>query len=229
MIVIFLGPPGAGKGTQCKVLAERYDLKHLSSGDTLRRERKNDTELGQKAQGYMDSGRLVPDELIVAMMMKEMAQDERGRVILDGFPRTLNQACELDIALAETGRKVDLVLNLQVDDDKLEVRVTGRRSCPRCGSAYHTTFNPPRQENRCDVDAAELTQRDDDTAEVVRQRIKTYHKQTAPLVSYYQEQGNIEHIDGNVGIDQVTESLCAVCDFALFPDSRSAGIERQGL
>ena len=179
MIIVFLGPPGAGKGTQCKSLADRYKLKHLSSGDLLRRERQEATQLGQKAQKYMDSGKLVPDDLIVAMM---------------------------------SGKSVDAVLNLQVDDEKLEKRITGRRSCSQCGTAYHITFNKPKQQGICDKDGAELVQRSDDTAQVVRSRIQTYHEQTTPLVTYYQEKGNIHSIDGNGAIENVTRAMCEVVD-----------------
>jgi len=215
MIIVFLGPPGAGKGTQCKILADRYNLKHLSSGDILRRERREATPLGQKAQKYMDSGQLVPDELIVAMMTKEITGDPdngSAAVILDGFPRTIHQAQELDKALEAAGKNIDAVLNLEVDDDKLEKRITGRRSCSVCGTAYHITFNRPKQEGICDKDGAELLQRSDDTEEVVRNRIQTYHEQTAPLVKYYQEKGNIHSIDGNVAIEDVTRNMCEVVD-----------------
>jgi len=208
MIVIFLGPPGAGKGTQCKVLAEQFSLAHLSSGDALRRHRKEGTELGQQAQSYMDKGALVPDDLIVAMMINEMGNVSSGKgVILDGFPRTTGQARELDTALEQKGEKVDIVLNLEVDDGKLEERITGRRSCNACGAAYHVVFNPPQKENQCDNGCGELFQRPDDTSEVVRNRIQTYHEQTAPLVDYYQNQGNLVDIDGNVEITKVTQSI----------------------
>ena len=211
MIIVFLGPPGAGKGTQCKILADRYKLKHLSSGDILRRERQQATELGQKAQKYMDSGQLVPDDLIVAMMSKEITGEtgnSSAGVILDGFPRTIRQAQELDTALEEAGKHVDAVLNLQVDDEKLENRITGRRSCSKCGTAYHITFNKPKQEGVCDKDGATLVQRSDDTAEVVRNRIQAYHEQTAPLVTYYQEKGKLHTIDGNGPIEKVTQAMC---------------------
>lgn len=211
MIAVFLGPPGAGKGTQCKLLTDRYGLAHLSSGDALRRERKENTELGQKAQSYMDSGQLVPDDLIVAMMMKEM-KNAGGNVVLDGFPRTIGQAEELDKAVKETGKKIDVVLELSVDDAKLEERITGRRSCGKCGAAYHVAFNPPKEENTCDKGCGQLTQRPDDTVEVVAQRIKTYHSQTAPLVEYYKKQGNLKKFDGNVAIEQVTEALVKIMD-----------------
>jgi len=215
MIIVFLGPPGAGKGTQCKILADRYKLKHLSSGDLLRRERQEATQLGQKAQKYMDSGKLVPDDLIVAMMSKEITgdpDDGSAGVILDGFPRTIHQAQELDKALEAAGKSVDAVLNLQVDDEKLEKRITGRRSCSQCGTSYHITFNKPKQQGICDKDGAELVQRSDDTAQVVRSRIQTYHEQTAPLVTYYQEKGNIHSIDGNGAIENVTRAMCEVVD-----------------
>jgi adenylate kinase len=215
MIVVFLGPPGAGKGTQCKILAERYNLKHLSSGDILRRERQQATQLGQKAQKYMDSGKLVPDDLIVAMMSKEItdgSDDGAAGVILDGFPRTIQQAQELDKALAAAGKQVDAVLNLEVNDEKLETRITGRRSCSQCGTAYHIMFNKPKQQGVCDKDGAELVQRSDDTAQVVRSRIQTYHEQTAPLVTYYRAKGNIHSIDGNVTIEDVTRNMCEVVD-----------------
>jgi len=215
MIAVFLGPPGAGKGTQCKVMVDDYGLKHLSSGDILRRHRKKDTDLGQKAQSYMDKGELVPDDLIVAMMINEMksVSSDEG-FVLDGFPRTICQAMELDAALAATGREVDLVLSLEVDDDRLEQRITGRRSCPKCGAAYHVIFNAPRTENMCDGGCGELLQRPDDTPKVVRTRIKTYHDQTAPLVEYYETKGNLRRIDGNLDIEQVTMSLCEVMDKA---------------
>ena len=213
MIAIFLGPPGAGKGTQCKMIMDRYGLLHMSSGDILRRHRKEGTELGKEAQSYMDQGALVPDDLIVAMMVKEMADvAENDGFILDGFPRTIGQAEELDVALVRTDRKVDLVLNLEVDDSKLEQRITGRRSCPKCGGAYHTVFNPPKVENACDTGCGELVQRPDDTPEVVSNRIKTYHEQTAPLVAFYKDKGNIHNIDGNVSIEQVCLSLKEVID-----------------
>ncbi len=213
MIVVFLGPPGAGKGTQCELIVERYGLRHMSSGDILRRERKEGTELGKEAQTYMDSGQLVPDNLIVAMMIKEI--ENAGVVkgfVLDGFPRTIGQARELDKALSAAGKKVDAVLDLQVDDSLLEERVCGRRSCTKCGGAYHIKYRPPKTDDQCDNGCGSLFQRDDDTAAVVKNRIKTYHEQTAPLVEYYGSQDIVKAVDGNVKIDQVGKSLCDVLD-----------------
>lgn len=213
MIVVFLGPPGAGKGTQCTRIVERYGVSHLSSGDILRRERKEGTELGQQAQGYMDRGELVPDELIVAMMAKEMrGQSNPKGFILDGFPRTLGQAEELDKALTDAGETVDVALELMVDDDKLERRITGRRTAPQSGAVYHIETNPPKVAGVCDISGEPLVQRPDDTAEVVRQRIKTYHDQTEPLIAYYESKGVLSKIDGNSDIDQVTESIFKVLD-----------------
>ena len=161
----------------------------------------------------MDQGQLVPDDLIVAMMMKEIESADSGAgYVLDGFPRTLGQAQELDKALESAGKKVDVVLELQVDDEKLEERVTGRRSCPKCGGAYHITFMPPKQQEQCDNGCGELFQRPDDTSEVIRNRIATYHKQTAPLVSYYGKAGNVRPVDGNVEIEQVKKSLLEILD-----------------
>ncbi len=212
MRIVLLGAPGAGKGTQCKHIVAGYGLLHLSSGDILRRERRAASDLGRKAQSYMDAGQLVPDELIVAMVMNELKVSDGSGFLLDGFPRTLGQAKELDRALHEAGTSVAVVLNLEVDDDKLEDRITGRRSCPACGGAYHVLFNPPRTQGKCDKGCGELTQRPDDTSAVVRERIKTYHEQTAPLVAYYQQQGNAKCADGNRQIEQVTKALFELLD-----------------
>ena len=213
MIVVFLGPPGAGKGTQCKFIVDTFGLKHLSSGDILRRERSEGTELGIEAQKFMDNGQLVPDDLIVAMMMKEIAAcGDASGFVLDGFPRTIGQAKELDKAMQQAGKTIDMVLNLEVDDSLLEERVCGRRSCLNCGAAYHIKYMPPKVSERCDNGCGPLKQRDDDTAETVKNRIKTYHQQTEPLVEYYSAQGNIKAIDGNVAIEEVTASLKKVLE-----------------
>jgi len=213
VIVVFLGPPGAGKGTQCKLLMERYHLQHLSSGDLLRRERAQGSALGKKARPFMDSGTLVPDHLIVEMMVREMdkAQDRDG-FVLDGFPRTQDQARQLDAALKKINKKIDVALNLEVDDDKLEQRITHRRTCSQCGAAYHLIFNPPKKQGICDADGAKLLQRTDDTAEVVRRRIDTYHEQTAPLISFYRQAGNLRSVDGNGEITKVTQAMFDVLD-----------------
>ncbi len=216
MNLILLGPPGAGKGTQAKRVAEAYGLLHLSSGDILRAERKAGTELGKKAQEYMDAGTLVPDDLVVSMMVKQVEKPEAaGGVLLDGFPRTRAQAEALDAKLAQIGKKIDLVIDLVVPDDDVESRLTGRRSCPTCGAVYHLRFHPPKTEGRCDKpDCGELTIRPDDTEEVVRQRLRTYHEQTEPLAAYYREKGLLREVDGSKSVDEVTSAVREVCDAA---------------
>jgi adenylate kinase len=198
-----LGAPGAGKGTHCKRIVERYGVAHLSSGDILRRERAEGTELGQKAQSYMDSGTLVPDDLIVEMMSKAIGNAGAAGYVLDGFPRTVNQAEALDESLAASQNGLDIVVNLQVDDDLVVERITGRRSCPKCGAVYHVKNMPPEKDNVCDHDGAALVQRPDDTEEVVRNRLKTYYEQTEPVVQHYKDKGTVHDIDANADADSV--------------------------
>ena len=189
MRIILLGAPGAGKGTYCKRIVARYGLLHLSSGDILRRHRAGGTELGKKAQGYMDTGALVPDEIIVEMMVDEMKKSPEKGFVLDGFPRTVNQAVELDKSLARTGRTIDAVLNLMVDDGVVIERLTGRRSCPQCGAVYHIENLRPKVEGICDNDGVSLVQRPDDSSKVVKNRLKVYRRQTKPVVDYYKNGG----------------------------------------
>ena len=202
MRVVLLGAPGAGKGTQCMRIVDRYGLKHLSSGDILRQERAVGSELGKKAQSYMDSGALVPDELIVAMMSEAIHKVSEGGFVLDGFPRTVNQARELDEALASSGDKIDVIMNLQIDDDLVLDRMTGRRSCPTCGAVYHTKNLKPKVDGVCDKDGTELVQRPDDNAEVVARRLKTYHSQTEPVVDYYKENSTVYDINASISADE---------------------------
>ena len=207
MKLILLGPPGAGKGTQCKRISDKYNLTHLSSGDILRAERAAGSDLGQKAQSYMDSGALVPDGLIIDMMIKAIKAAEGG-YLLDGFPRTVAQAEGLNEALKKAGEQVNGILDLQVPDSAILERMTGRRSCPVCGSVYHVKYNPPKEDMVCDQDQTPLTQRKDDTPEVVSNRLKTYHEQTAAVVGFYRQNGDqIIEIDANQPIDQVTNSI----------------------
>ncbi len=207
MKLILLGPPGAGKGTQCKRIIDKYSVAHLSSGDILRAERKANSELGQKAQGYMDSGALVPDDLIIDMMIAAIKKAPSGYV-LDGFPRTVVQGEGLDAALEKAGEKIDAIVNLQVPDEPIMDRMTGRRSCPECGAVYHVVNLKPKVDGQCDTGCGALTQRKDDTPEVVSFRLKTYHEQTAAVVGYYQGKGNtILDIDANQDIDKVTASV----------------------
>jgi adenylate kinase len=212
MRIVLLGAPGAGKGTQCKSLVSRYGLLHLSSGDILRQERAEGSELGQKAQGYMDSGALVPDEIIIEMMAKAVEKAPSAGFILDGFPRTVNQAVALDNALDTGERKIDAVLNLEVDDGIIEKRMTGRRSCPQCGAVYHIKNMKPKTDGVCDHDGAELIQRPDDNPEVVAKRLETYHQQTKPLVDYYNKQGIVHDFDANGEADIVASSIFVALD-----------------
>lgn len=212
MRLILLGPPGSGKGTQCKRIIEKYGMIHLSSGDILRAERAGNTELGQKAQSYMDSGQLVPDDVIIGMMIGVMKTASSGYV-LDGFPRTVVQGEELDKALAEIGEKVDGIVDLQVPDEILLARLTGRRSCPACGAVYHIENLKPKVDGVCDKDGEELVQRPDDKPEVVANRLKTYHEQTAAVVGYYKGKGNvIINVDAAQNVDDVTASVFGELD-----------------
>lgn len=213
MRIVLLGAPGAGKGTQCKRIIEKFNLEHLSSGDILRRERADGTELGKKAQSYMDQGALVPDDIIVGMMVDAIIKiSGTSGFVLDGFPRTVNQAAQLDKELNATSNKIDLVINLEVDDDAVARRITGRRSCPKCGAVYHIENMKPAVDNKCDNDGTELVQRPDDTLEVVQNRLKNYHEQTAPVVDYYKENNTVYNIDANKEPDQVTTSVFALLD-----------------
>ncbi|OHB44161.1 MAG: adenylate kinase [Planctomycetes bacterium GWC2_49_10] len=211
MRIILLGPPGAGKGTQCKRIVERCGAMHLSSGDILRAERAAGTELGKKAQSYMDSGGLVPDELIVAMMAGAIKK-AGGKFVLDGFPRTVVQAQELDKALEKAGEKIDILLNLKIDDSVVASRMTGRRSCPVCGGVYHIENLKPKKDGFCDKDGSVLVQRPDDKPEVVTNRLATYHKQTAPVIDHYMKSGLVTTVDAALDIDEVTKLLFAKLD-----------------
>jgi adenylate kinase len=207
MKLILLGAPGAGKGTQCKSIVERYKLLHLSSGDILRKERAEGTELGTKAQDYMDSGALVPDEIIIKMMAKAIEKAPAAGFVLDGFPRTVNQAAELDKALLARGQKIDAVLNLEIEDQVVTKRITGRRSCPKCGAVYHIENLKPKTEGICDKDGTELVQRPDDTEQVLANRLETYHRQTEPLVDYYKKNSTVYDFDADRDPDDVRDSM----------------------
>jgi len=207
MRIVLLGAPGAGKGTQCKNIVVQYGLLHLSSGDILRQERAADTELGKKAQSYMDSGALVPDEIIIEMMTEAIRKAPAAGFLLDGFPRTVNQAVELAESLAGNEMKIDVVLNLRIDDSVVAKRMTGRRSCPECGAVYHIENLKPKIEGLCDNDGVELVQRPDDSPDVVANRLKTYHQQTEPLVDYYRNNGTVYDFDADRSPDEIRASI----------------------
>ncbi|MGP6159167.1 MAG: adenylate kinase [Vulcanimicrobiaceae bacterium] len=205
MRVVFLGPPGAGKGTQAKILEERFAARQISTGDLLRKNVAEGTELGRKAKSFMESGGLVPDDLIIAMMEGELATTDA--FILDGFPRTVPQAEALDAMLRRLGKPLVAVLLFEADSDVLLRRLTGRWTNPRSGRTYHMEFNPPLEAGIDDEDGGALVQRPDDTAEVVSKRLTTYEAQTAPLIGYYEKAGLLVRIDGLAPIDQVTHEV----------------------
>ncbi len=205
MILVFLGPPGAGKGTQAKLLSQRMGFLHLSTGDLLREAVKNQTPLGKKAKEYMDRGELVPDELIVQLIEETMPKD--GSVILDGFPRTVNQALALEEMLKGKGEKISKVLFFDVPDEVIIDRLSGRRVCSKCGAVYHVKYNPPKVEGVCDLCGGSLMQRDDDKEEVVKKRLEVYRKQTQPLIEFYQDRGIIYRLDAGKGVEELFEEV----------------------
>lgn len=204
MNLIFFGPPGAGKGTQAQRLVEDRAIPQISTGDILRAHRREGTDLGKKAQGFMDEGLLVPDELIIDMMGDRLAQDDcTDGYVLDGFPRTVPQAVALDDLLTSRGSKIDRVLVLQVPETDIVERIVGRRACQACGAAYHVDFRPPAESDVCDGCGGELYQRADDTVDKVRVRLGEYSKSTAPVASYYSSRGVVREIDGVGGIEEI--------------------------
>ena len=211
MKIIMLGAPGAGKGTQAKQIAHEYDIPHNSTADILRANIKEGTELGKKAQEYMDKGLLVPDELVCDLVVDRIHKDdcEKG-YILDGFPRTIPQANALDEALAKDGEKIEFAIDIEVPDENIINRMSGRRSCKDCGAIFHVQYNPPKKENCCDVCGGELILRDDDKAETVKKRLDVYHEQTAPLIAHYKEAGSLHEIDGTQDIKVVFEEIKSI-------------------
>jgi len=206
--LILMGPPGAGKGTQAKILSQRLGIPHVASGDLFRDHLHRRTPLGQLARQYMDRGELVPDDVTIGMIRERLEQpDCRDGVILDGFPRTLAQARALDEMLSEMGRSLVAVLYIRVREELLLRRLAGRWTCRTCGAVYHIEFNPPRIPGRCDLDGGTLYQREDDTEEVQRRRIQVYQEQTAPLVSFYRDRGLLVEVDGEQPIPEVTAAL----------------------
>lgn len=209
--LILLGPPGAGKGTQAGRLQDDFQIPFISTGDMLRANVKDGTELGREAQKYMDAGELVPDDVIVAMVAERLQEDDaEDGFILDGFPRTIEQARALERQLSELSRRVTAVLLIAVPDGEAVRRLSGRRICVKSGHNYHVEFDPPKHEGVCDQDGSKLIQRNDDKPEVVRNRLRVYHEQTEPLIDYYEEQGTLRRIDGTRAAGDVHDHIRAV-------------------
>ena len=206
-----LGAPGAGKGTQAKKIAEKYHIPHISTGDIFRANIKNGTELGKKAKTYMDQGLLVPDELTVDLVIDRVGQDDcKDGYILDGFPRTIPQAECLDAALEKRGEKVDFAINVEVPDENIVNRMSGRRACVGCGATYHIKYNPTKVDGVCDACGEKLVLRDDDKTETVQKRLGVYHDQTQPLIDYYTKSGVLKEVDGTVDMEDVFQAIVEI-------------------
>ena len=211
MKIIMLGAPGAGKGTQAKKLSEKYGIPHISTGDIFRANIKNNTELGQKAKGYMDAGQLVPDELVVDLVVDRIKEQDCFKgFILDGFPRTIPQAESLDAALSRLGEAVDYAINVEVPDENIVKRMGGRRACVGCGATYHLVYAAPKKEGICDNCGAELILRDDDKPETVQKRLGVYHEQTQPLIDYYTKKGILKEVDGTMDMGDVFKAIVEI-------------------
>jgi adenylate kinase len=208
MRIVLLGPPGAGKGTQAKKIADQYGIVHISTGDLFRDNIKNQTPLGKKAKAYMDAGNLVPDELVIALVEDRIAQDDCQKgYLLDGFPRTVAQASALSDYTEKVGKPLDFALSIEVPEEKLIDRIVGRRVCPNCGASYHVTFNPPKKDGVCDRCGGTLTQRKDDTEATVKNRLDVYNKETAPLIDYYRCKDILVTVNGDQDVDVVTADI----------------------
>ena len=211
MKIIMLGAPGAGKGTQAKMIAERYKIPHISTGDIFRANIKNNTELGLEAKKYLDQGLLVPDELTVKILLDRVAKEDcADGYVLDGFPRTIPQAQVLEDALARQGEKIDYAVNVDVPDENIVRRMSGRRACLKCGATYHVEHIPPKAEGICDTCGSELVLRDDDRPETVQNRLKVYHDQTQPLIDFYAARGVLKTVDGTADMQDVFSAITEI-------------------
>ena len=211
MKIIMLGAPGAGKGTQAKKIAAKYSIPHISTGDIFRANIKNGTELGLKAKSYMDAGGLVPDEITIGMLLDRIHQaDCENGYVLDGFPRTIPQAESLTEALKKNGEAIDFAVNVDVPDENIITRMSGRRACLNCGATYHIVYNAPKKENVCDACGQELVLRDDDKPETVKKRLDVYHDQTQPLIDYYKNEGVLAEVDGTLDMEDVFQAIVKI-------------------
>lgn len=217
--LILMGAPGCGKGTQAKKLEERYDIVQLSTGDMLRAAVREGTEVGKAAKEYMDRGALVPDDVIIGVMKERLAKDDVAQgYILDGFPRTLGQAEALSTLLGEIHQPLTAAVVLTISEDEVVKRLTGRRTCKKCGIGYHVEFNQPKQGGVCDKCGGALYQRDDDNEQTIRQRLAVYREQTSPLIEYYSGRGLLKEVEGVGSIDQIFERTCSLIDSAASAD-----------
>ncbi|WP_164218783.1 adenylate kinase [Virgibacillus sp. YIM 98842] len=208
MNLILMGLPGAGKGTQAKEINKKYNIPHISTGDMFRLAIKEGTELGNKAKAYMDEGNLVPDEVTIGIVRERLSKDDCSNgFLLDGFPRTIAQAEALQELLADMNESIDYVIHVDVPEEKLVERLTGRRICPTCGATYHVKYNPPKIEGKCDNDGSELIQRDDDKPETVKNRLAVNIEQTKPLLNFYEDKGYLVSVNGDQDINQVFEDI----------------------
>lgn len=213
MKIIMLGAPGAGKGTQAKQIAAKYEIPHISTGDIFRANIKEQTALGMEAKEYMDKGQLVPDELTVRILLDRVAKDDcKNGYVLDGFPRTIPQAEVLDKEVTKLGEKVDFAINVDVPDENIVNRMGGRRACLKCGATYHVKHVPPKTEGICDTCGSELVLRDDDKPETVKNRLKVYHDQTQPLIDYYNAKGILHTVDGTQDMDEVFGAIVGILE-----------------
>lgn len=211
MKIVMLGAPGAGKGTQAKMIADKYGIPHVSTGDIFRANIKNGTELGAEAKKYMDQGLLVPDELTVRILLDRVAQPDCAKgYVLDGFPRNIPQAQVLDNALSKLGEAIDYAINVDVPDENIVKRMSGRRACLSCGATYHIENVPPKKEGICDVCGKELVLREDDKPQTVQNRLKVYHEQTQPLIDFYTEKGVLQTVDGTMDMADVFAAIAAL-------------------
>lgn len=213
MNIILMGLPGAGKGTQASEIVKKYPIPHISTGDMFRKAIKEETDLGKEAKSYMDRGELVPDEVTIGIVRERLAEEDAKKgFLLDGFPRTVEQADALNEILSDLNRNVDAVINIEVAEEELMNRLTGRRICEVCGTTYHLVFNPPKVEGVCDLDGGKLYQREDDNPETVANRLSVNVKQTKPLLDFYENQGVLKNIDGSRQIDNVTEDVIQILE-----------------
>ena len=213
MKIIMLGAPGAGKGTQAKMIADKYQIPHISTGDIFRANIKNGTELGKEAKKYMDAGQLVPDELTVKLLLDRVANEDcKNGYVLDGFPRTIPQDEVLENALTKLGEKVDYAIDVDVPDENIIRRMSGRRACVACGATYHIVYNPTKEEGICDRCGAALILRDDDKPETVIKRLDVYHAQTQPLIDFYSSRNVLRSVDGTQDLMKVFEDIVAILD-----------------